>query len=372
MNTGPGLRGHYEGTDSAGSVFQIPRHIDPDLDGTRLAANHAVLFDSADADDSVPVQAFDARIEGQIPPHVVRRIERTIEAGQFLARKGLADSPPIDLGEWRRGMILSWSHARDLVVVHDALGQPRDVAGHDVDEVVLAVHLQEKLATTPAADQWYRDYVGSLDEGAWVNIGFFNPNISASMYKWGDAKGGAQNAMDAHRFAAHHQGTAEHPLDWVERAVNFVVHHIPREHQGIRHEPRGDWSDLEERMAEDPAIKDASIGKVIARDAAKMFQLLEREGKVIPWQQLKVPSDEIPPSMIEHARLVVRAAQQRLLPAYGLAANAGDDEDEAANPYRVARAEALLRELPAQLKAAQGSGRPDLAATYQRWLAELE
>lgn len=372
MSAPPGLRGYYEGTDSAGKFWQIPRHVDPDLDGTKFAEHHPRLFDTNHADDSIEAVEFDRFVEAKVPPEILRRIDKTIEAGKFLAGKGLADAPPVDLAEWRRGIILSWSHARDLVVVHDALQQPRNVAGHDVDELVLAVHLQNKLATTPNADPWYRDYIGSLDQGAWVNVGFFNPNISASMYKWGDAKGGVQNAMDAHRFAAHHQGSAEHPLDWVERAVNFVVHHIPREHRGIRHEPRGNWSDLETRMAEDPAIKDAPIGKAIARDAAKMFQLLEREGKVIPWQLLKVPPDEVTPSMIEHAHLVVRAARSRSLPEFRLTEAAGDDEDEAANPHRVARAEALLQKLPAQIEVARASGRHDLAASYQEWLADCD
>lgn len=366
----PGSRGYYEGTDSSGMAWQIPREVDPDLDGTKFAGHHPRLFDTNHANDSIEVASFDRLVEAQVPPQILRRIDQTIEAGKFLAGKGLADVPPIDLSEWRRGIILSWSHARDLVVVHDALRQPRNVAGHDVDELVLAVHLKNKLATTSNADQWYNDYVSSLDEGAWVNVGFFNPNLSASMYKWGDAKGGTQNAMDAHRFAAHHQGSDEHPLDWVERAVNFVVHHIPREHRGIRHEPRGNWSDLEARMVEDPAIKDAPIGKGIARDAARIFQMLESEGKIIPWQLLKVPADEVTPSMIEHAHLVVQAARSRSLLGLDLASPTGDEEDEAANPERVARAEALLQKLPVHIEAAHVAGRHDLAARYQEWLAD--
>ncbi|MCA1381453.1 hypothetical protein [Bradyrhizobium sp. BRP23] len=370
MSVPPGVRGYYEGTDPAGRTYQIPRHADPKMDGTRLAARHPCIFDVTGPDDSISSADFDARIEKQVPQEVLGRIERTIEAGKFLAARGLADAPPIDQREWRRGMILSWSHARDLVVVHDALGQPRNVANHDMDELVLAKHLQEKLASTPNAHQWYRDYIGSLDEGSWVNVGFFNPNISASMYKWGDAKDGVQNAMDAHRFSAHHQGSPEHPIDWVERAVNFVVHHIPREHRGIRHEPRGDWSYLEERLAEDPAIKNASIGKVIARDAASMFQLLEREGKVIPWQLLRVSPDEITPGMVEHARLVVLAAHRISLLGVNLGPEATNDENEALNPQRVARAEALLKRLPAEIAAARAAGQDDLAATYHEWFTE--
>lgn len=195
-----------------------------------------------------------------------------------------------------------------------------------------------------------------------MNVGFFNPHISASLYKWGDAKGGVQNAMDAHRLAAHHQGTPERPLDWVERAVNFVVHHIPREHWGIRHESRGDWGDLETRMAEDPAIKDATIGQVIARDAAQLFQRLELEGKVIPWQLLQVPA--VPaPSVLEHARLVIRAA--RLAAA---ATGEDDDMDEALNPHRVRRAKAVLARLPEVVDSLRNEGRAELAARLSAWV----
>lgn len=356
----PGKRGWYEGTDKDGRVYRIPRHVDPDLDGTTLAAHHPTLFDVNRPADSVSLAEFDAMIEAQVPTEVLDRIEHVMRAGRLLAARGLADALPLVEREWRRGMILSWSHARDLVVVHDAIGHPRDVAGHDTDEVVFARHLQARLE--PGADKWYRDYVESLDRGASVNVGFFNPHISASLYRWGDAKGGVQNAMDAHRLAAHHQGTPEHPLDWVERALNFVVHHIPREHWGIRHEPRGEWSDLEHRMAEDPAIKDASIGKVIARDAAKLFALLEQEGKVVPWQLLTVPNGIRTVSMIEHAHLVVVAASRHAV------VGDGDDEDESMNPARVERARTVLADLPSAIADAERAGNHRLASYFAEWM----
>jgi len=363
--TMPGARGYYEGTDKEGHFFRIPRHVDPAIDGTRRAEHHPRLFDVSAPPDSVPLAELDEMIEAQVPPEVIDRIEHVMAAGRLLAQKGLADEPPLAEREWRRGMILSWSHARDLVVVHDAMGHPRDVAGHDTDEVAFGRRLQERLVSTAA--QWYRDYVQSLDRGALVNVGFFNPHISASMYRWGDAKGSVQNAMDAHRLAAHHQGTPERPLDWVERAVNFVVHHIPREHWGIRHEPRGEWSDMEVRMAEDPAIKDAQIGKVIARDAAQLFALLEKEGKVVPWQLLAGAHETKSVSMIEHAHLVVLAARRRANGEIGLPGD-DDDEDEAMNPARVARAKAVLAALPGEIDAATQAGQHKVASAYAKWL----
>lgn len=361
-----GTRGFYEGNDG-GKAWKLPRNVDPAQDGTRLAAHRPVIFDVGAAPDSVAIADFDQRLEATLPAETIARIDHVLEAGQFLATKGLADKPPIAVTEWRRGMILSCNHARDLDVIHDAMGHPRYLSNrHDLDEVVLAKHLQARLAAAQDsnADQWYVDYVRSLDEGAWVNVGFFNPHLSASMYKWGDAKKDKkQNAMEAHRLAAHHQGAAEAPLDWIERAVNFVIHHLPREHWGIRHEARGEYSDLEARLADDPSINKSEIGKVIARDATRLCELLEKEGKIVPWGLLDVPRDVVTPSMVEHAFLVSRAAPAQLEQL------AAGEVDETQEPARTQRARSILDRLPALLEAARNDGRHDLAAAYEEFLA---
>lgn len=351
----PGTRGFYEGSDGKQHLI-LPRNVEPNLDGIRLAEHRPVIFDLPDVPDATPLEEFDQLMEAQVPTEVLSRIENVIEAGKFLARKGLADQPPLEEREWRRGMILSWSHARDLEVVHDAMGHPRYLKDrHDVDELVLARHLKARLSS---ADAWYKDYVLSLDDGAWVNIGFFNPHISASLYKWGDAKQGVQNAMDAHRLAAHHLGSPEAPLDWIERAINFVVHHIPREHWGIRHEPRGEYSDAEELMATDPAMKDSEIGKMIARDAVRLYEMLEIAGKVVPWRLLKVPHDVLTPSIIEHSFLVGKIAHERI---------SAVDAAETEEPRRLERARAVLARLPEALTEARLRQRSDLVAAYERF-----
>ncbi|MCS6284404.1 MAG: hypothetical protein H8K08_03155 [Nitrospira sp.] len=358
----PGLRGFYEGSD--GTVFRrLPRNVDPKQDGTHLAQHRPRLFNTTDPDDSVPLAEFDRRIEALVPAAVIARIDNAIEAGAMLSTRGLADQPPLALHEWRRGMILSWSHARDLEVIHDAMGHPRALANrHDVDEVVLAIHLKKRI---DRADPWYRNYVQSLDDGAWINVGFFNPHLSASMYKWGDAKHGMQNAMDAHRLSAHHQGNPEAPLDWIERAVNFVIHHIPREHWGIRHEPRGSYHDLEPRLAEDPAIKNSEIGKAIARDAAALCALLEQEGKIVPWGKLAVPKDQLTPSVIEHAFLITRPTGNAR-PEMLTDGETGDEE-----PARIQRAHTILARLPEAIAEAEAVGRPELVAAYRKFLADV-
>lgn len=353
----PGPAGYFEGTDKDGRLWRIPRIVDPATDGTILAAAHPRVFDTSAPNDSIELEDFDRLMAARMPAEVHARIDRVIAAAKTLHLKGLADAPPQSEAEWRRGLILSWSHAQDLTVLHDAIGHPRYTKGHDVDELVLAKRLQENLTS---ADYWYRDYVASLDEGAWVNVGFFNPHLSASMYRWGDVgkgKDSIQNAMNAHRLSSHHNGSPERPLDWVERALNFVIHHIPREHWGIRHEPRGAWSDLEPRLAEDPSINRAEIGKQIARDAAMLAEQLELEGKIVPWQLLKL-NDHVPAAAMEHATLIVAGAK----------VVTSADECEAANPDRVLRAEALLSSLPARIATAKSSAQYVLAAHYEQWL----
>jgi hypothetical protein len=178
------------------------------------------------------------------------------------------------------------------------------------------------------------------------------------MYKWGDAKQGEQNAMDAHRLSPHHLGNAEIPVDWAERAANFVIHHIPREHHGIRHEPRGDFSQLEERMAADSAIESSEIGKAIARDVAKLCEILEKEGKIVPWHLLKVPVDPITPSLVEHAFLVASTAGQPPV-------DAAEYEEHLKG---IERAKDIIAQVPAAAERAEANDRADLAAAYRELL----
>jgi hypothetical protein len=359
-----GRRGVYEGADGHGGVLRLPRNVDPQLDGTRLASHHPQRYRVDLPADSVEQADFDALIEATIPREVLVRTEQVIQEAGRLAEQGLADTPPIDAASWRRGILLSWLHARDLAVILDALGHPRDVANvHDVEEFALGKRLKERLGS---ADPWYRDWVLSLPDEARINVGFFNPHLAASMFKWGDAKSGVQNAMDAHRLAAHHVGTPEAPLEWMERAANFVVHHIPREHLGIRHEPRGEWSDLEKRLHEDPAINRSVVGQQIARDAAHLASLLEREGKIIPWQLLRVPAG-VQPQQVEHAMLVFRSRRSEAL----VAAGGMDERAERAPSRELETALRVLERLPETIPQ-EARSRPHLAALYQRWFDEFQ
>ncbi len=181
------------------------------------------------------------------------------------------------------------------------------------------------------------------------------------MFKWGDAKQGKQNAIDAHRLSPHHLGNTENSVDWVERAANFVIHHVPREHHGIRHEPLGELSQLEERMATDSAIKSSEIGKAIARDVAKLCEMLEKEGKIVPWYLLKVPVHAITPSLVEHAFLVASTA--------GLKFEDSDEQKE--HMTQLIRAKAVIAQVPEAATRAEAAGRADLASAYRELLRNV-
>jgi hypothetical protein len=140
-----------------------------------------------------------------------------------------------------------------------------------------------------------------------------------------------------------------------------VIHHIPREHYGIRHEPRGEFSQLEERMATDSAIKSSEIGKAIARDVAKLCEMLEKEGKIVPWYLLKVPAYAITPSLVEHAFLVASTA--------GLTFEDPDEHEE--HMAQLERARTVIAQVPEAAKRAKATGRADIASAYRELLRNV-
>ena len=284
MNDNPKY-GYYEEVDNHGVHHRIAKHIDPEIDGTCLVRERPVIYDLENLPEKMSVEEFDELIESSVPKDVIRQIDAVVVEGNKLARQSKADVVTEENQlRWRRGMVLSWVHSRDIETVMAAIGHPKDTeTQHDMLEFAKAKHIKKRLGS---ADKWYKDLVLAMNDDEDVNVGFFNANFSGSMFNWGLNKMGTQNAMDAHRLSDHHIGTPEHPLNIAEKAVNFVIHHLPREHFGIRHEPRGDWKNLEEVMAVDHSTYNNPLLRLIARDAAKMIQLLEEEGKIVPWQLL--------------------------------------------------------------------------------------
>lgn len=285
---------YYEGLDNKGVFHRIPKKIIPEKDGTKLVKDYPAIYDLKTLPKKLSISEFDDLIDKSIPEDVLKRIDDVIEKSKKLSEQGKADIVAEENEEkWRRGMKLSWIHSRDIQVIMAALGFDKKLEGvHDMEEFVLAKRLKERLHSS---EKWYSDVILSLPDDLEVNVGFFNPNFSASMYNWGLNKSGIQNAMDAHRLSDHHLGTPENPLDYIEKAANFVVHHLPREHFGIRHEPQGQWENFEEVLVVDHSTRDNPLLRIIARDAAIIIKMLEEEGKITPWQLLDISfEDRIP------------------------------------------------------------------------------
>ena len=223
------VHGYYEGVDNHGVFHRIPKRVDPDIDGTRLVADRPILYPLDTIPKELSIIEFDRLLEKSISPKVLSRVDEVIKkAGTLVEQKKADPVAPDHKARWRRGMVLSWIHSRDIETLMQALGHPKDLIGkHDMEEFAKAKHLKGRLAS--AAD-WYKNLVLSFDDEEDINVGFFNPHFSGSMFNWGLNKMGTQNAMDAHRLSDHHLGTPEHPLNLVEKAVNFVIHHLPREH----------------------------------------------------------------------------------------------------------------------------------------------
>jgi predicted Rossmann-fold nucleotide-binding protein len=273
----------YVGTSRDGTVHKIERFVDPVRDGTRYAEDVPPMFDVRVVGRKLAPDDFDKYVFQSIPDEVYSKIDTVLAEAARLAELKQADAIG-DAKALRRAVSLSWLHSRDMQVIMQALKHPKALKGvHDIDERVPGARLKE---TAKNAADWYANYVRGLADDDKVNVGFFNPYLCASLHNWGDDKHGVQNAMEAHRLSAHHNGTPEAPIDYVERAVNFVLHHLPREHQGIRHEAQGQWINLDERLASDPSTKNDEIIQVIARDAAVLMMKLEQEGKITPWHLL--------------------------------------------------------------------------------------
>lgn len=276
----------YIGTDKYGAIHKFEKFVDPIKEGTKLVRNEPIIYDLKKVARRLKPEDFDKYIFESIPLFVKNKIDAVIIKAEELANGGLADKLPENKHLLTRAIYLSWLHSRDIQLTMKAMGYPKKLEGiHDIEEYVLGKRLKESLKS---ADGWYVNYVTSLSDDEEVNVGFLNPFLTASMYNWGTDKHGIQNAMDAHRLSSHHLGTPENPIDYIERSINFVLHHLPREHYGIRHEPQGEWINLEEKLSSDPSTKYDEIIQIIARDAAIIMKKLEEEGKITPWQLLDI------------------------------------------------------------------------------------
>jgi hypothetical protein len=332
-------------------TVRIARRMDPAQHGTSLVKDRPNLYQDllARPDNSVTPEQFYRILEKRVPKSVMEELNNSIKQISKLHEMGLGPPPPLDKTLWQRALIQTYLHSVDIVTVMKSLGfDPEDpliyrqFAGaneaggetcpgcpHDLVEFVPLKDIRWQMEQKVYPD-WFDRLMDKLEEVGQemlvapdgteeeikarikaklpeldadfvfknflkVDSGVLQVNISAlgpfgsAMVLWGDAREDANGLMDPHRLSPHHNGNSTKDVQWVEKATNFLTHHMPREHIGIRHLPRGEWDNLEHALGTDTAISHSEIGKAIARDAATVWQQLEVEGKVVPWQKLKLP-----------------------------------------------------------------------------------
>ncbi|MBX7097006.1 MAG: hypothetical protein K1X89_04765 [Myxococcaceae bacterium] len=279
---------------------------------------------------------------------ILSAIDATIAEAVRLSEKSPPEAAPIPsdspamrenfLKMLKRFAIQAVFHSRDLTTVHVAMGhdpkkekQLNETLKHDLVEWAPLKDLVwqlERRPHDPWMDQWLRSEVAqrlpslvadlpadrllTKDETRWLyarvkasdltfNCSALNPHNLTAMFRWGDAREDCNVLIDPHRLSPHHNGSSQNDVDFQQRAINFLSHHMPREHMGVRHEQRGEWDTkaadgtvvpfgkLEAAFATDPAIRQSTLLQQIARDGAHFFRAAEEAGFTVPWQKMKVP-----------------------------------------------------------------------------------
>lgn len=273
---------------------------------------------------------------------VLDAIDATIDQAVSLSEKVPPAAAPIPndspalrenfLKMLKRFAIQAVFHSRDLTTVHTAMGhdpkrekQLDETLRHDLVEPAPLKDLVWQLERRPHdgwMDAWVRaevqrqapellvglsdapralyELVKAHDELTF-NCSALNPHNLVAMFRWGDSREDCNVLIDPHRLSPHHNGSSKSDVDFQQRAINFLSHHMPREHMGVRHEQRGEWDSrgprgevvpfgkLEAAFKTDAAISGSTVLQQIARDGARFFRAAEDQGFTVPWQKLKVP-----------------------------------------------------------------------------------
>lgn len=273
---------------------------------------------------------------------VLDKIDATIAEAVRLSEKVPPEAAPIPsdspgirehfLTMLKRFAIQAVFHSRDLTTVHTAMGhnpkkekQLNETLRHDLVEPAPLKDLVwqlERRPHEPWMEAWVRaevqaqaphlleglppepralyELVKAHDELTF-NCSALNPRNLVAMFRWGDSREDCNMLMDPHRLSPHHNGSSKTDVDFQQRAINFLSHHMPREHMGVRHEQRGEWDSkgpggdvvpfgkLEGAFQTDTAISGSTVLQQIARDGARFFRAAEDKGYTVPWQKLSVP-----------------------------------------------------------------------------------
>lgn len=224
-------------------------------------------------------------LEKVLDKSVICRIDRTMSELLPLYEEGKAEKP-IAPEAIRDFLVKLALHARDLNIVMEIMGYPKDKDEiHDLYELIDV----SSLNMTGSFSCWYQRWLRSLPQDGVVNIGALNPNLTASFYTWSTDTGREmQDAMHAHRFSKHHNNPKKIE-DIIEHAVNFVMHHVPLEHFGVRGEGYNHKADecfVEQEMLKHYRIRNSTIEIPIGKDAFRLIVFLQKELIITPWGKL--------------------------------------------------------------------------------------
>jgi hypothetical protein len=134
--------------------------------------------------------------------------------------------------------------------------------------------------------------VRRLDRRGTVNVDFLNPNLTVGTWRWREGVDMPQDAMDAHRVSAHHNGDGHGRYDPVEATVNNLLH--AREGAtGVQKSPVMGWAAMDAALRTQVGageLAKSSWGGALLRDAVPILRGLEERGYVMPWGAVADPA----------------------------------------------------------------------------------
>ena len=239
---------------------------------------------------SIPEHDFLQICEETIPPEVLVTIDRVLDEASRLADSGLAApfaASSVEYASLRRSLVASWIHSRDIETVMVSLGFPLAATGvHDIHELAPADEIKARILGPNSVhySKWLLTWTEHLPSCTQVDVGCFNPALSAGMWHW-RPNGRQEDAMDVHRLSSHHEGDRGERYDPLEAAVNNLLHRREGIY-GIRKEPVESWSRLTEKLmlpSQVVALAKTGVAVGLYRDLIRFGPQLERQGYITPW-----------------------------------------------------------------------------------------
>jgi hypothetical protein len=281
-------QGEFTGIGRNGRGYVLPR-----FDGRPPGGEASYAALAAQELGSLSAAEFMDAAIASIPSEVQRQLRATLADAREQAHLRLAAEYPDDehgQTELWRSLACTWLHSRDLTVVMRAIGYPLDATGrHDLCEEVptedLLAAVTHRLDEGARYSEWFLRWVARLDRRGLTHIDFLNPNLTVSIWQWQEGSRGPQDAMDAHRVSAHHQGDGADRYDPVEATVNNLLH--AREGvYGVQKSPVSTWGELEGAAATHSgaaALAKSDWGGSLIRTLIPVLRDLEATGHVMPW-----------------------------------------------------------------------------------------